>query len=72
MSSDGGTKDNRIRNRAQYGNKYLKVDENQNIDDMIDLITKKAVPDQRLPFVKKAKNKRSKSGKQRTGALGGK
>lgn len=35
---------------------------------MIDFITKKTVPDQKLPFVKKGKKKpRSKSGRQRGG-----
>lgn len=56
MSSMSGSKD-QLEDLPLTGNKRYVFDENQNIDEMIDFITKKTVPDQKLSFVKKSKKK---------------
>ena len=56
MSSMSVSKDH-IEDLPLTGNKRYFVDDNQNIDEMIDFITKKTAPDQKLPFVKKGKKK---------------
>ena len=67
MSSRSASKE-RLEELPVTGDKRHVFDENQNIDEMIDFITKETVPDQKLSFMKKGKKKpRSKSGKQRVG-----
>ena len=57
MSSRSGSKDHHLEDLPLEDDNRFIADDNQNIDDMIDLITKKTVPDQQLAFVKKGKKK---------------
>lgn len=69
MSSRSGSRQRQEEQPRAASRKQRHFDENQNIDDMIDFITKKTVPDQKLSFMQKGKNRqRSKSGKQKQGA----
>jgi len=60
--SDGFSSDEGA-DKPLAGDHKLYIDENQNIDDMIDIITKKTVPQRRSRF-KKDDKKRAKSNKK--------